>query len=216
MLCLVAQSCPTLCDPMDCSPPGFSVLGGFPSMNTRAGCHALLQGIFLTQVLNLGLPHYRRILYCLSHQGSPWILEWLGCPYSRGIFPTQELNWGLWHCWQILYQGNSYHNIPGIIPVYVYVSSVSQPYPTVCDPVDYSPPGSSVRGISQARTLKRVAHFLLQGNLPDPVIKSTTPVPPELTGRFFTTESPGKPHHFLCYTVNPCYLSIWWIATSTC
>ena len=29
VLCLVAQSCPALCDPMDCSPPGFSVHGIF-------------------------------------------------------------------------------------------------------------------------------------------------------------------------------------------
>ena len=35
------------------------------------GCHALLQGIFPTQGLNPGLLHYRRILDCLSHQGSP-------------------------------------------------------------------------------------------------------------------------------------------------
>ena len=34
VLCLVAQSCPTLCDPMDCSPPGFSVRGGSPGKNT--------------------------------------------------------------------------------------------------------------------------------------------------------------------------------------
>ena len=27
VLCLVTQSCLTLCDPMDCSPPGFSVRG---------------------------------------------------------------------------------------------------------------------------------------------------------------------------------------------
>ena len=33
-------------------------------------CHALLQGIFLTQGLNLGLLHSRHILYHLSHQGS--------------------------------------------------------------------------------------------------------------------------------------------------
>ena len=34
-------------------------------------CHFLLQGIFLTQGSNPGLPHYRQTLYCLSHQGSP-------------------------------------------------------------------------------------------------------------------------------------------------
>ena len=33
------------------------------------GCHALLQGIFPTEGLNLGLPHCRQILYQLSHQG---------------------------------------------------------------------------------------------------------------------------------------------------
>ena len=35
------------------------------------GSHSLLQGIFLTQGSTLGLLHYRQILYCLSHQGSP-------------------------------------------------------------------------------------------------------------------------------------------------
>ena len=43
--CLVTQSCPTLCDPMDCSPPGSSVHGESPGKNTGVGCHALLQGI---------------------------------------------------------------------------------------------------------------------------------------------------------------------------
>ena len=39
--------------------------------NTGVGCHALLQGTFLTQGLNPGLPHCRQILYHLSHQGNP-------------------------------------------------------------------------------------------------------------------------------------------------
>ena len=70
VLHLVAQSCPTLYNPMDCSPPGFSVQGDSPGQNTGVGCHALLQGIFLTQGSNPGLLHCRQILYCLSHQGS--------------------------------------------------------------------------------------------------------------------------------------------------
>ena len=37
-----------------------------------AGCHSLLQGIFPKQGLNLGLLHCRKILYPLSHQGSPF------------------------------------------------------------------------------------------------------------------------------------------------
>ena len=61
VLCLVAQSCLTLCDLMDCSPPGSSVHGDSPGKNTGVGCHALLQGIFPTQRLNPGLPHCRQI-----------------------------------------------------------------------------------------------------------------------------------------------------------
>ena len=38
--------------------------------NTGVGSLSLLQGIFLTQGLNPGLPHCRQILYQLSHQGS--------------------------------------------------------------------------------------------------------------------------------------------------
>ena len=84
VLCLVAQSCPTLCDPVDCSPPGSSVLGDSPGKNTGVGCHALLQGIFPTQGSYPGLLHCRRILYCLCHQGRPRILEWVVYSFSRG------------------------------------------------------------------------------------------------------------------------------------
>ena len=37
-------------------------------------CHFLLQGIFLTQELNLGLLHYTQIVYCLSCEESPEIM----------------------------------------------------------------------------------------------------------------------------------------------
>ena len=69
---LEGQLCPTLCDPMDCSPPppstGSSVHGDSPGKNTGVDCQALLQGIFPTQGSNPHFPHYRRILYCLSHR----------------------------------------------------------------------------------------------------------------------------------------------------
>ena len=42
------------------------------------------QGIFPSQGFNPGLPHCRWILYQLSHQGSPRILEWEAYPFSRG------------------------------------------------------------------------------------------------------------------------------------
>ena len=63
-VCVLSQLSPVrLCDPMDCSPPGSSVLGGSPGKNTGVGCHALLQGIFPTQRLNPSLLHCRLILY---------------------------------------------------------------------------------------------------------------------------------------------------------
>ena len=43
------QSCLSLYDPMDRSPPGSSVLGGSPGKSTGVGGRALLQGIFPTQ-----------------------------------------------------------------------------------------------------------------------------------------------------------------------
>ena len=77
----VAQSCPTLCNPVD-SP------WNSPGKNTGVGSHSLLQGIFPTQGLNPGLLHCRQILYQLSHQGSPRILEWVAYPFSRASFLT--------------------------------------------------------------------------------------------------------------------------------
>ena len=71
VLCLVTQSCPTLCNPIDCSLPGSSDHGDSPGKNTGVSCHACLQGIFLTQELNQGLLHCRQIPYQLSNQGSP-------------------------------------------------------------------------------------------------------------------------------------------------
>ena len=84
VLCLVTQSCPTLRDPMDCSPPGSSVRRDSPGKKTGVVCHALLQGVFPTQGSNLDLTRCRRILYRLSHQESPRRLEWIAYPFSRG------------------------------------------------------------------------------------------------------------------------------------
>ena len=67
--------------------------------------YSLLQGIYPTQGSNPGLPHCRKILYQLSHQGSPRIMDGVGSiSLLQQIFPTWELNRGLLHCRQILYQ----------------------------------------------------------------------------------------------------------------
>ena len=78
VLGLVAQLCPTLCDPMDCSPPGSSDHGDSPGKNTGVGCHALLQRNLPGS--NPGLLHCRRIVYHLSYQGSPRI-QWCTVAY---------------------------------------------------------------------------------------------------------------------------------------
>ena len=92
-VCLVTQSCPTLCNPMDCSPPGSSVHGDSPGKNTGVRCHALLQGIFPTQGSNPGLLHCRRILFPSEPPGKPKNTTVGSLSLLQGIFPTQELNW---------------------------------------------------------------------------------------------------------------------------
>ena len=64
---LVAQLCPTLCDPMDCSLSGSSVHDS-PDKNTVVSSHSLLPGLFLTQESNPSLLHCKQILHDLSHQ----------------------------------------------------------------------------------------------------------------------------------------------------
>ena len=61
----ITQSCPTLCDPRDFSP------WNSPGQNTGVGRVGSLR-------------HCRQILYQLSHQGSPRILEWVAYPLSSG------------------------------------------------------------------------------------------------------------------------------------
>ena len=100
----VAWSCPTLCDPMDCSLPGFSIHGifqaramGFSRQGTGVGCHFLLQEIFPTQDRAQGPCIASRSFYRLSQQGSQWsrlspfnciwqpLAIWGGPSYSKGI-----------------------------------------------------------------------------------------------------------------------------------
>ena len=50
----VIQSCLTLCDPMDCSPPGRPYPWDSPGKNTGVGCHFLLQGILPRETINEG------------------------------------------------------------------------------------------------------------------------------------------------------------------
>ena len=94
------QSCPTLCDPMDCNPPGFSVHEDSPGKNTGVGFHAVLQGIFPTQGLNPSLLHCRHSLPAklprkptsinIHGQISMWINVFISLGTYPGIYLAVE------------------------------------------------------------------------------------------------------------------------------
>ena len=140
----VAQLCQTLCDPMDCNSPG---------QNTGVGSCSLLQGIFLTQGSNPGLPHCRQIIWQLSHKGSPRVLEWVAYPFSSGSsqprnqtrvsciagrFFTNELSGKTKIQKRLLINDNNNKKNRLVF------SSVAQLCPTLCDPINCSTPGLPV------------------------------------------------------------------------
>ena len=59
--------------PRGLQPTRLPVPWDFPGTNTGVGCHVLLQGIYLTQGLNLGLLHCGQSVYHVSHQGIPHV-----------------------------------------------------------------------------------------------------------------------------------------------
>ena len=62
-----------------------------PDQNTGVGSLSILQGVFQTQGSNPGLPDCRWILYKLSYQRNPRILEWVAIPFSRRS--SQSTDW---------------------------------------------------------------------------------------------------------------------------
>ena len=85
---------------------------------------------------------------------------------------------------------------------YIYcifvLCSVSQLCPTLCNnPLDCSPPGSSVHRDSPSQNNWSGLPFPPPGDLPDPGIEPSSPLSPALAGRFFSTEPWGKPPTYL-------------------
>ena len=112
-----------------------------PGQNTGVGSLSFLQRIFPTQGLNPGLPHCRRILYQLSHKGSPIILEWVAYPFFSGSsWPRNGtrvscIAGGFFTNWSIR---------EPLSMASVQFSSVAQSCLTLCDPMDCSTPGLPV------------------------------------------------------------------------
>ena len=87
-----------------CSPPGSSVHGDSPGKNTGVGCQSLLQETFPIRGSNPRLPHCRRILYRLSHQGS-CVETRDGAKHSmmhRIVPPFQRILWTKMLAWLLL------------------------------------------------------------------------------------------------------------------
>ena len=99
------QSCPTLCDPIDGSPPGWDS----PGKNTGVGCHFLLPRMKVkseNEVTQSCPTLCDPMDYTVHGILQARILEWVAFLFSRGIFPTQESTSSLLHllpCWWILY-----------------------------------------------------------------------------------------------------------------
>ena len=133
------QSCLILCDPMDCSPPGCSVHEDSPGKNAW-----VLQGIFLTRGLN---PHF----LCLIHwQVGSLPLVPPGKPQEHSLNHIKST---------VIYYAFILCKLLSIerVPCSTAAAAKSlQSCPTLCDPIDDSPPGSPVPGILQARTLEWV------------------------------------------------------------
>ena len=92
--CMCAKSlhlCPTPCNPIDCGLPVSSVHGDSPGKNTGVGCHALFQGIFLTQGSNSHLPcllHWQVGSLPLVTPGKPPAHSKHSINSSPGVYPS--------------------------------------------------------------------------------------------------------------------------------
>ena len=79
------QSCPTLCDPIDGSPPGSPVPGILQAKNTGVGCHFLLQCMKMKSESEVAQP-------------CPTLSDPIDCSLpgssARGIFQARVLEWG--------------------------------------------------------------------------------------------------------------------------
>ena len=67
----------------------------FPGKNTGVGCHSFLQRVFPTQELDLGLLHGREILYRLSPEGSPTLIDWGLLSHTRKRVECPQAQWRL-------------------------------------------------------------------------------------------------------------------------
>ena len=171
-VCSITQSCPTLCDPLDCGLPGSAVHGIFQARILEWAAISFSRGIFPTQGSNLHvlcLLHFRWSPHPLSHRGYIWRVLFLLIIIFNGGFlfkyiPFSEKGFNMQNNIRSFKTGLlnkiSANQIWWYLKVYhdwLAAAKSLQSCPTLCDPIDGSPPGSPVPGILQARTLEWVA-----------------------------------------------------------
>ena len=107
MLCWVAQLCPTLCDPMDCSLPcRLFCPWGFSRQEHWSGLPCPPPGDLPNPGIKPRSPALQADSLLFDPPGKPKNTGVDSLSLLQQIFPTQESNWGLQHCRQILYQLN--------------------------------------------------------------------------------------------------------------
>ena len=160
------------------------------------------------------------------------ILEWVAFPFSRGSSQLRNqtqisyIAGGFFTSSatrepQEYWIGYSPGNLPdpGIklgspalqadsLPTELSHAELLQSCPTLCGPMNCSPPGSSVHGILQARYQSQLP-FSTPGEIPDPGTEPVVLTSPSLVGMFFTTNATWESHHthIKIYTVTQNYPS---------
>ena len=112
LLCLVTQSCPTLCNPMDCTPPGSSVHGDSPGKMMENTPFSIVESLAMESVampfsrgsFQLRSPALQVDYLSSESPGKPKNTGVGSLSLLQGIFQTQETNWDLLPCRRILYQ----------------------------------------------------------------------------------------------------------------
>ena len=159
-VCSVAQSCPTLCNPMDCSSPGSSFYGisqarilewitisysrgsSWPRDQTRISCVSCIG---------------RRILYHWATWQAPITTYcsccWVTSVVSDSVRPHRRQPTRMLRPWDSPGK-NTGVGCHFLLQCMKVKSEVAQSCPTLSDPMDCSLPGSSIHGIFQARVLE--------------------------------------------------------------
>ena len=152
--CSVTQSCPTVCDPMASSMPGFSVLHYLPEP-AQTHVHWVSDAeIIIQQEKDSSFMYWNSMMYPMIKKT---FLLHIALFYRFMIVSFQFI---LWVFWRVL---------------------VTQSCPALCNSVSCSPLGSSLRGILQARILEWVAipfsknDWIIPGDLPSPGIEPGSP-----------------------------------------